>query len=170
MRIFLIGFMGAGKTSLGRQLADKLSLPFVDTDLWIENQSGLSIPEIFAKKGETTFRAMEREALQKLIASDAAVISCGGGLPCHSRNMETMLQFGRVIYLKISPDELLLRLTRNGTEKRPLLADKTQEELKTWIHQKLTEREACYLQAHHILCGDCLNAEDILCLPGLRNS
>ena len=128
MKIFLVGFMGSGKTTIGRRLAEPIGYNFVDTDRFIEMQHGLTVTEIFAQHGETAFRNMERDVLLELQKRDFIVVSTGGGLPCHYNNMDMMLACGKVVYLKTSPQTLARRLILSRTE-RPLIKGKTGNEL-----------------------------------------
>src|SRR5687767_2401710 len=107
MRIYLIGFMGAGKSTLGAHVATRLGTPFVDTDLLIEEETGLSIPEIFATKGEDAFRNYEAVAVRHTIQWEKALIACGGGAPVYHHNMDWLLENGITMYLQV-PEELLL--------------------------------------------------------------
>jgi len=147
MKIFLIGFMGSGKTTIGRRLAQITGFDFVDTDRFIEMQQGMTITEIFARQGETAFREMERNILLDLQRREYAVVSTGGGLPCRGDNMDLMLAGGKVVYLKTSPQALTRRLIRSRTE-RPLIKGKTEEELLQYVMNQLSEREPAYNRAH----------------------
>jgi shikimate kinase len=152
-KIYLIGFMGSGKTTLGKKLASNLRWTFIDLDRIIENETGLKIPEIFSSKGEAYFRAAETEALRSMDQRDRVVISTGGGAPCSDRNMDFMNGSGLTIYLKLSPDTLYGRLKRSSGE-RPLLKDLGSEELYDFIVRKLREREKWYSMASLIIDGD----------------
>jgi len=151
---FLIGYMGSGKTTLGKQLAKKLNLQFVDMDLFIENRYHKSISEIFKEKGEDGFREIERRTLQEIAGFENVIISTGGGLPCFFDNMDLMNKSGITIYLKVSVDELTDRLKKAKT-KRPLISNKTFDELKEYVKSNLTQREAFYNNATCIF--DCEN-------------
>jgi shikimate kinase len=148
-KFFLIGYMGSGKTTVGKQLAKKLNLGFIDMDLFIENRYHKSISAIFEEKGEAGFREIERKALYEIIDFENVVISTGGGLPCFFDNMDVMNQTGITIYLKTSAEELLERL-RNGKQKRPLIKDKNPEEIKDFIATNLEKREKFYNKATFI--------------------
>ncbi len=124
--IFLIGYMGSGKTTLGKKLASKLALPFIDTDEEIVKQIGMSITEYFAQYGEDAFRALEREQLRKF-AERAAVISTGGGAPCFFDNMDWIKANGYAVYLQMSPKALFDRLSQSKLHKRPILIGKSPE-------------------------------------------
>jgi Shikimate kinase len=145
--IFLIGYMGSGKTTLGKKLANRLELPFVDTDEEIVKQIGMSITEYFGQHGEDAFRALEREQLRKF-ADSAAVISTGGGAPCFFDNMEWIKTNGYAVYLQMSAKALFDRLSQSKLHKRPILIGKSPDELRVFIEEKLTEREPYYTQAH----------------------
>ncbi|MDF2516447.1 MAG: shikimate kinase [Sphingobacterium sp.] len=145
--IFLIGYMGSGKTTLGKKLASKLDLPFIDTDEEIVKQIGMSITEYFGQHGEAAFRKLEREQLRKF-AGNYAVISTGGGAPCFFDNMEWIRTNGYAVYLQMTPKALFDRLSQSKLHKRPILIGKSPEELRAFIEEKLTEREPYYTQAH----------------------
>ena len=120
-RIYLVGLPGSGKTTLGRQLAERLELRFIDLDEAIVAEAGKSIPEIFSHRGESNFRIMEREVLRSISAIKGGfVMATGGGTPCHHANMDFMNKHGHTVYLDVSPDDLALRLIKEGVEKRPL--------------------------------------------------
>jgi shikimate kinase len=150
MKIFLIGFMGSGKTYLGKQLASKLGYLFVDVDSVIENTEGATIPQIFEKKGETYFRKIESERLQGLGKWDEAIVSTGGGAPCFHENMEWMNAHGITVYLKTDPNILLNRL-KSETENRPLLKGKTDAALLDFIKNKIVDRTPFYEKAKIIV-------------------
>ncbi|NUM51783.1 MAG: shikimate kinase [Flavobacteriales bacterium] len=143
--IFLVGFMGSGKTSIGSLLAQKLNYNFIDTDEEIEKQSKLSITDLFKEKGEQFFREREKEVLQQILVNESTtVIATGGGMPCFYENMEKMLREGVVIYLKCSPEEIAKRvLVKNS---RPLLNAKGN--MLGHIQEMLSVRENIYSKAH----------------------
>ena len=171
MIIFLIGFMGAGKSSVGKRLASKLKVPFLDSDREIEDFLGMDIPQIFETKGEAFFRNEEKKWLQSL-TSKSAVIALGGGTPCQEGNMELINQLGISVYINMNVDLLTNRLL-SSKGKRPLIEQfKDQPEaLKNFIIQKLGEREPFYKQAKIQIAGDNINSEklqrliDIIKLP-----
>lgn len=146
-RIILIGFMGSGKTTLGKQLAKQMTLPFVDSDQLIEKIEGMPVSEIFEKHGETYFREREKEILLSIEEISDMVLSVGGGLPCQEDRMELLNKLGTTIYLRLMPEILFQRL-ENEREKRPLLKD---VDLLQFIVQKLEEREVYYNKAQIIL-------------------
>jgi shikimate kinase len=150
-RIILIGFMGSGKTTLGKKLARKLELPFIDSDQAIEEQHQRSIGELFAEQGEAHFRTLEREFIEKLLSQSVSfVLSTGGGMPCFGNHMELLKQLGTTLYLKRSPKELANRL-QNAKTVRPLIKDIDEDELPGFIEERLKEREGYYNQAELIL-------------------
>ncbi len=148
--IFLIGFMGSGKSTIGRMLAKALNSLFLDTDDWIEEHTQKSIPEIFSSQGEEYFRLLEKKALEHLATGTGQIIATGGGMPCFYDNIKTMNQYGITIYLRMEPKDLLQRL-RNETAKRPLLHNKSEEELLGWMDLKIKERNLYYEQATFII-------------------
>jgi shikimate kinase len=160
-KIFLIGYMGSGKSTAGKKLAAKLGFEFIDLDKFIEQETGKTIPEIFAEKGEGEFRALENNALKKLITKENIVVACGGGTPCYYGNMELMNNHGTTIYLKMSVDSLATRLI-NAKGKRPLVEGKTEEELKAYITEHLEKREDIYHQAQYIVKGKNLNVDELV--------
>ena len=152
-KFFLIGYMGSGKTTVGKQLAKKLNLQFVDIDLFIENRYRKSISALFEEKGEACFREIERKTLHEIIDFENVVISTGGGLPCFFDNMEVMNQTGTTIYLKVSVEELAERL-KAGKQQRPLIKDKSTEEIKDFITVNIEEREEFYKKAAFVFETD----------------
>ncbi|MDR0714848.1 MAG: AAA family ATPase [Bacteroidales bacterium] len=150
MKIFLTGFMGSGKSTIGRQISEVIGFDFLDTDLLIEREQGKTIAEIFDAGGEAAFRQLEHDLLVSLLPRDFAVISTGGGMPCFHHNMDLMLNSGKVVYLKTHPQTLAGRLIRSQTE-RPLIRDKTAEELQAYITARLQEREPFYRRAEIIV-------------------
>ncbi len=151
-RVYLLGFMGSGKTTIGRQLSRDLQWKFIDLDDYIEQREGLSIKEIFAQKGEEGFRRIETQALTEIAHIDGAVIAAGGGTPCFGTNMDTMRASGLTIYINVAPADLASRL-RKAKDNRPLIAQKTDDELLGYITQKLQEREPFYRRAHMAVDG-----------------
>ena len=166
MKIFLIGFMGSGKSTIGRRLAEMLGFDFIDTDRFIEMQYGSTIAQIFMQQGEPAFRKMEHDVLQKIQQYDFAVISTGGGMPCYGDHMDLMLASGKVVYLKTLPQTLTRRLLRSHIE-RPLIKGKTEQELQQYIVEKLTEREPFYHRAHVAIQTENFSMEAFLQSLGL---
>ena len=146
--IFLVGMMGAGKTSLGKTLAKQSGLPFLDTDAYIKVQTGQSIPEIFSTKGEVAFRKLEEECFHSL-TPNAQWIATGGGFPCFNDLMVKMKQLGTVVYLKMTPEELNKRI--QSVANRPLL--QTSEPINQ-LTRLLLERAEIYEMADFVINGN----------------
>lgn len=160
-KIFLIGFMGSGKSTAGRKLASQLNWSFIDLDEKIEKMEGMKIPDIFSLKGEPYFRKLETKALKDLKSETDTVISTGGGTPCFSDNMDFMLSSGLTIYLRMTPASLKRRLSRSS-EGRPLLKDIDRKGLDRYIAAKLAEREKWYSRAEITIDGLNINSSDLL--------
>ncbi len=163
MIIFLIGFMGSGKSFWATQLAQKLGCLCVDLDTLIVQGEQKSIAQIFEQQGESHFRALEQQYLSELIGDNGKkklVAATGGGTPTVEQNMDLMLRSGCVVYLQASPTLLAQRLQAE-TEHRPLLRGKNQAELERFIATKLAEREVSYQRAHVIITQDAAN-DDLL--------
>ncbi|MDR0231505.1 MAG: shikimate kinase [Dysgonamonadaceae bacterium] len=160
-RIYLIGYMGSGKTTIGKKLAKKLGSQFVDVDCFIESRQRKTINEIFSEKGEDAFRLMEHNALEEISLFENVIISTGGGAPCFYNNIELMNKSGFTIYLKTSPEELTKRLNINKN-KRPLLRDKTPEEMQAFITENLEKRNYYYSQAQLIFDTRQMSANNIV--------
>ncbi|WP_316823231.1 shikimate kinase [Pedobacter gandavensis] len=152
MKIFLIGFMGCGKSTIGKRLATKLGYDFVDLDHQIERLAGMPITEYFAANGESGFRIFESKTLKDFSYPDNCVVATGGGAPCYFDNMQWINDHGISIYIEMTPAALAKRL-ESGKDKRPLLKDMNEEELITFISHKLEERNPFYQQAHKIVNG-----------------
>ncbi|AEA45112.1 shikimate kinase [Fluviicola taffensis] len=148
--IFLIGFMGSGKSTVGELLAERLSLPFIDSDREIEKSEGKSIDEIFSREGEKAFRDMELNFLVELKGLKPSVVSLGGGLPAINGALELMHQFGLVIYLNTSLLTLIQRL-KNEKDLRPLLKDLSDAEFHPFVEDLLSQRVHFYKQAKLIM-------------------
>ena len=157
--IFLIGFMGCGKTTLGRKLASRLGYEFMDLDHILEARAGMTIAEYFSRFGEEAFRKLESEVLKFTKYPEHAVISTGGGLPCFFDNMDWMNAHGKTVYIKLSPKTLADRL-ENEKDKRPVLNDHG-EDLVAFIAGKLAERDKFYDEAVVIADGLSLTAEKV---------
>ncbi len=158
MKIFLIGFMGCGKSTLGKKLAVKLGYDFVDLDHQIEKNIGTVIGTYFAEHGEAAFRKLESETLKTFDYPANAVIATGGGTPVFFDNMDWMNANGLTLYIEMSPAALAKRL-ENGKEKRPLLRDLHDDALIEFIENRLTERDVFYKRAALIMPGVDLNAD-----------
>lgn len=151
MKIYLIGFMGSGKTHWGRLLSRKLGLPFFDLDEQIANAENKTINEIFESRGEEFFRVREKEILHIITESHSAfIMSCGGGAPCYFNNIEYMNQAGTTVWINASPDVIFERLLREK-EHRPLLKSLSDEQLKTFIKKKFSDRRIFYEQANVVI-------------------
>lgn len=148
MRIYLIGYMGCGKSTLGRRLSVHVGLQFVDMDHYIEERNYKTIPQIFAEEGEAEFRNKERKALEELSEFTDIVIATGGGAPCFFDNINMMNQTGKTIYMNIDPEILADRLMNSKTE-RPLIKGKSRDELVAFIDDTLRKRDVFYKQAQY---------------------
>jgi len=147
MKIFLIGFMGSGKTHWGRLLSEKLGIRFFDLDEQVTEHDGSSIPEIFAREGEEAFRLMEKDVLHIISEShESFVMACGGGTPCYFNNIEYMNQAGTTVWINTPLEILFERLVKEKTE-RPLIRDLSDEQLKGFISKKFASRKIYYEQA-----------------------
>lgn len=151
LRIFLIGFMGAGKSHVGKELAHCLQSPFIDLDEAIESVAGIPIYDYFEQKGEAAFRALENTVLQaQLATSQHYVMACGGGTPCFFDNMSLMKTMGKVIWLNPPQAVLTDRLIREK-EKRPLLRSLDPTAIPAYVNETLKARTAFYAQAHFVI-------------------
>lgn len=158
MRIFLVGFMGSGKTTIGRRLASKLNYRFIDLDELFEWQESMTIAQYFTKYGQDKFRERESEVMKNANYPENCIVSTGGGLPCYFDNMEWMKANGKVIYIQLNPKTLAQRL-EHGKEERPLLHGKHGDELVKFIAEKLAEREPFYYQANIVADGLSISTE-----------
>ena len=145
-RIIIIGYMGAGKTTVGKALANALGMEFYDLDWYIEARMHKTVPQLFAERGEEGFRLVERAMLHEAAEFEGVVLSCGGGTPCFFDNIDYMNAHGTCIYLKATTDELCHRLA-NGRDTRPLLQGKNDEELRQYIEHTLSQRAPFYSRA-----------------------
>lgn len=160
MRIFIIGFMYSGKSTIGKKLAKAMNLKYIDTDNIIETKYNITVAHFFEKYGEELFREFERKILLEEIEKDNVIISTGGGLPCFNENMELIKQNGISIYLKMSPLSIIHRIN-HSKKKRPLLQNKSPEELQTYIETLLKQREIFYNQATLTIKGESINIKEI---------
>ncbi len=162
MKIFLIGFMGSGKTYWGRQLSEKLNIPFFDLDEQVSSYEGCAISEIFETKGEEYFRMLEKDTLHNITESNNTfVMACGGGTPCYFNNIEFMNQSGTTVWINTPVDTLLQRLV-GEKEDRPLIKPLTAEQLKAFITKKFADRRIYYEQADAILDEEPVQLERIM--------
>ncbi len=157
-RIFLIGFMGSGKSTLGRRLRSEMDWDFLDLDDVFEDKFQTTIKQYFATLGEDAFRKAEQEVLKDVIHKDRVIIATGGGTPCFFNNMDVMNKNGLTIYLKLSVDTLIGRLN-SGKQVRPLVAGKSGEELYKFIETKLKEREGYYNTSKVVVDAEVLGVE-----------
>lgn len=163
MLVFLIGMMGAGKTTLGWQLANKLGYSFVDLDDFIEKREGKSIAQIFEQEGQERFRELERAALEAVVTENTkAVISTGGGTPCFFNNMDFMNGQGKTIFFNVPLSEIFTRLSGSNLALRPLLANKTEEERRLFLTNTLAARKPYYEQAVYTLNGPDFTVQALL--------
>jgi shikimate kinase len=146
MLVFLIGYMGSGKSTIGKTLARSMNYPFHDMDQIFEKHAGMNIPDFFKQFGEVAFRKRERELLTTICQWKDAVISTGGGTPCYYDNLEMMNRAGVTVYLNLNVEELYERLNKDE-HIRPLLMDAPRGNLKDYISRHLREREKYYLKA-----------------------
>lgn len=161
--IFLVGYMGCGKSTLGRRLARRLGVPFVDTDSRVEEREGASVSDLFRYEGEQRFRKIEREVLDAAIAgNDSAVISTGGGLPVWGDNMARMNAAGCTVYLRRSAENIAGRLSPYGRRKRPRLQGLNDEELVAFMTRDMASREPFYSRAKLILACDSLPDDELV--------
>jgi shikimate kinase len=158
-RIILIGYMGSGKTTVGKALSKETGMMFYDLDWYIESRMRKTVSQIFAEKGEEGFRKIEYNMLHEVAEFEDVIISCGGGTPCFFDNMEYLNQQGDVIYLKATPETLYKHLLMAKVE-RPLLKDKTPEELIAYITEHMKERAPYYEKAHYTLDVNVLDNSD----------
>lgn len=140
--------MGSGKTTMGRSLSKFLNIDFIDLDLFIEARFRKSVKEIFAEKGEQGFRTIEYNVLREIGEFENVIIACGGGTPCHFDNMEFMNKHGITVFLNASHEALMRRLTiPSAKAKRPIIADKNNEELSQFITEAMKQRAPHYNKA-----------------------
>ena len=153
IRIFLTGYIGAGKTTLGKAFARKLNLPFVDLDWYMEERFHKTVGELFVERGEAGFRELEKNMLHEVGAFEDVVISTGGGAPCFFDNMDFMNRNGKTVFLNVHPDVLFRRL-RVAKQQRPILQGKQDDELKEFIIRALEKRTPFYSQAQYVFNAD----------------
>ena len=158
-RIILIGYMGSGKTTVGKALSKETGMMFYDLDWYIESRMRKTVSQIFAERGEEAFRKLEHSMLHEVAEFEDVIISCGGGTPCFFDNMDYLNQQGDVVYLKASPEVLYNHLLMAKVE-RPLLKGKSSEELIAYITEHLKERAPYYEKARYTLDVDVLDNID----------
>ena len=162
MRIYLIGFMGSGKTHWGRSLSEKLGIRFFDLDEQVTEHAGKTIVEIFAQEGEEQFRLQEKDVLHIITEShESFVMACGGGSPCYFNNIEYMNQSGTSVWINAPLDVLFKRLVAEK-DKRPLLKDLSDEQLKNFISKKFSGRKIYYEQANVTVDEEPVQLENLI--------
>jgi len=161
MIIYLLGFMGSGKSTAGKKLAAALEYKFIDLDELIEEEMGVTIREIFSNEGEPFFRARESEVLRRTGQMANTVIACGGGTPCYHGNMDYMNKAGLTVYLEMTPGQLMGRLSKSG-DKRPLISSLKDDELVNYISKTLAEREPFYRKSNILVTGFDLNISKLV--------
>jgi len=169
-RVILIGYMGSGKTTVGKALSKETGMMFYDLDWYIESRMRKSVSQIFAEKGEEGFRKIEYNMLHEVAEFEDVIISCGGGTPCFFDNMDYLNQQGDVVYLKATPETLYKHLLMAKVE-RPLLKGKSSEELVAYITEHLKERAPFYEKARYTLDVNVLDEYDKIkdSVEGLRS-
>lgn len=158
MKVFLIGFMGCGKSTMGKRLAKKTGYTFVDLDQQLEKAMGMTIGAYFSEYGEAAFRTLESETLQTFDYPPNAIVATGGGAPCFFDNIEWMNRNGLSVYIEMSPLALAKRL-ENGKDKRPLLKDLNETQMVEFIKSRLEERDVFYKRALLTVNGIDLTAD-----------
>ncbi len=153
-RVYLVGFMGAGKTTIGKVLAKRLQWTFTDTDQVTEFELGMPLTSVFADLGELWFRHYEKKVLQKTTTLQNTIISTGGGTPCFENNMETIIESGLCVYLFLPPKAIISRLEKSK-KPRPLVRELSGSELEKYVEKTFSDREKYYSQAHFTV--DALN-------------
>ncbi len=153
MKIYLIGYMGCGKSTIGKKVADLMGISFIDMDKYIEERNFKSVPEIFSEEGELSFREKEQTALLELSAFEDVVIGTGGGSPCFFDNIDVMNRNGVTVYIAPDSEVLASRLIKSKTV-RPLIAGKSKQELILFIEEALKERILYYEKAQIIIRGE----------------
>lgn len=157
-RIFLIGYMGAGKTTVGKELSRRLGLTFIDLDCYIEGRYHKTVGQLFSERGEDAFREIERRMLREVAMFEDVLISTGGGAPCFFDNMEFMNATGSTVYLKVSVDELVNRL-EVCKNTRPVLKGRSGGELKAFIEESLEKRNPFYTKASLVFDAEVMMTE-----------
>lgn len=162
MKLFLIGFMGCGKTHWGRELSEKLSVPFFDLDEKIVEQAGKPISQIFEEEGEEQFRLLEKEVLYLLTEShDTFIMATGGGTPCFYNNIDYLKKNGTVVWFNCSVECLYQRLVKEK-DKRPIISHVPNEQLKAFIIKKFSTRKIFYQQADIIINEDDISLDELV--------
>ena len=161
MRIYLIGYSYSGKTTLGREMAHRLGWQFFDTDKAIELKYHTSISTFFSHYGEQAFRIIEKQILQSTAEMDNVVVSTGGGTPCNDENIRFIIQNGTAVHLQMSVDDIMQRIA-HARRSRPLLKDKTPEQVREYVTAQLAQRLPYYTQAQLTLPALHANASQLI--------
>lgn len=162
-KVFLVGYMGCGKSTLARKLSRRTGLRAVDTDAEVERMEGASVGDIFRYEGEERFRELERAVVERLAASDeACIVATGGGLPTWSDNMAMLAAAGVTVYLRRSADKIAARLTPYGRSKRPKLQGLSDAELIGFMERNIAEREPFYARASLVVDCDALGDDEVM--------
>jgi shikimate kinase len=163
MILFLVGYAGSGKSSLAKRLSRKMGVKQLDTDKLVEEREGASVADIFFYQGEEYFREAERSVVEELVVSGyEGIVATGGGLPTWGDNMARMNEVGYTIYLRRSPEQILSRLSDYGREKRPMFRGKSDEELLSFMHEHIAQREPYYAQAKMVIDCDTMSDDDVV--------
>lgn len=165
--IVLVGFSGSGKSTIGKQLAQKLNFNFIDTDRYFEEKYRFSVYDFFGQIGEGMFRKLESELLKEVIAFERTVIATGGGTPCFYNNIELINQNSLSIYIKLSEKSLFYRLFYSK-KRRPLTKKLTADELQQYIQNQLAKREPFYKKADLVVKGENLNLKELVQLVATK--
>ena len=157
-RIFLVGFMGSGKSTLGRRLKTEMDWAFIDLDDYFEARHKTTIKQFFSQYGEMAFRQEEQKMLKEVITKDKVIIATGGGTPCYFDNMALMNAHGLSIYIKLPVDTLVDRLS-GPRQVRPLVMGKSGDDLRSFVSDKLAEREKYYNKARVVVDAEVLGVD-----------
>ncbi len=162
MRLYLIGYMGCGKSTIGRKIARYAYMRFVDTDLKVEQREGAAVADIITNQGEEYFRIVEQAVLADTAADDDIVVSTGGGLPVWGDNMARIAQLGVSVYLRRSPKNIISRLSPYGRQKRPKFRGLNDEQLLAFMTTHMAEREPVYSRADIVIDCDTMSDNEII--------
>lgn len=162
MKVFLIGFMGSGKTFWGTRLSKKLNIPFFDLDEKVTESTGMSINEIFAREGEEFFRQVEKNTLHTITENNETfVMACGGGTPCYFNNIDYMNRTGTTVWISTTIEKLFERLIKERSD-RPLLKNLSDDQVKSFIIKKFSDRKIFYEQADVVIDDDSVNVDHLV--------
>ena len=162
MRVYLIGYMGCGKSTVGRKVSRFAHIDFVDTDTMVEQREGATVADTITYQGEEYFRTVERVVLEDTATMENTIISTGGGLPVWGDNMERMKQLGLTVYLRRSPANIISRLSPYGRQKRPKIRGMNDEQLFEFMTTHMAEREPIYSQADVVLDCDKMADNEVI--------